>query len=233
LEFASHGAKIAIADLNLDGARRVTRELEQGDHEALAVEVDVTHPSQVGQAVQRILEHFGTIHILVNCAGWNRLRPVQEYTLEEWEKIRALNLDGPWHMSKAVIPTLIKNRRGKIVNISSGSGILAQPNMAAYGAAKHGLVGLTKTLAVDLAPYHVNVNCICPATVDTPLVREATTQAYRDHAIQRIPLGRLGRVADIAKAALFLVSSDADWITGVILPVDGGLTCCSIAHPVE
>ena len=136
-------------------------------------------------------------------------------------------------MSKAVIPTFISNGRGKIVNIASGSGISAQPNMVPYGSAKHGLVGMTKTMAVDLAPHQVNVNCICPATVKTPLVMEATTQAFRDFQIERIPLGRLGKISDIAKAALFLASSDADWITGVILPVDGGLTCCSVAHPVQ
>ena len=104
--------------------------------------------------------------------------------------------------------------------------------MAAYGAAKHGLVGMTKTFAVDLAKYQINVNCICPATVETALVMEATTQAFRDFQVERIPLGRLGKVSDIAKATLFLCSSDADWITGAVLPVDGGLTCCAVAHPI-
>ena len=131
------------------------------------------------------------------------------------------------------MPVMIRNGRGKIVNISSGSGILAQPNMAAYGAAKHGVVGMTKTMAVDLARYEINVNCICPATVETPLVLECTSQAFRDFQLERIPLGRLGKVSDIAKAALFLASGDSDWITGAILPVDGGLTCCAVAQPVE
>jgi 2-hydroxycyclohexanecarboxyl-CoA dehydrogenase len=232
-EFATEGARIVIADINETGAQSVAQEIGKGGGEASVVKVDITDPVSVADAVGGIVERLGTIDILVNNVGWNSLKPAPDYTLEDWEKIRSLNLDGPWHMSKAVMPVLIRNGRGKIVNISSGSGILAQPNMSAYGTAKHGLVGMTKTLAVDLARYKINVNCICPATVATPLVMECTTQAFRDFQLERIPLGRLGTTADIAKAALFLASSDADWITGAILPVDGGLTCCAIAHPVE
>ena len=230
-EFAQQGAKVVIADVNTDGAENVSAGINQGGGAATVVEMDVTNPKSVADAVQRVLDQFGTIDILINCAGWNKLKPVQDYSLDEWEKIRSLNLDGPWHVCKAVIPTFIKNQRGKIVNIASGCGILAQPTMAAYGSAKSGLVGLSKALAVDMAQHQVNVNCICPATVETPLVLEATTQAFRDFQIERIPLGRLGKISDIAKAVLFLASADADWITGAILPVDGGLTCCSVAHP--
>jgi len=229
-EFAQHGAHIVIADINLAGAEHVCGEIEKRGGRATAIETDVTLPASVATAVERIVKDHQTIDILVNCAGWNTLKPVEQYTNDDWQKIRGLNLDGPWQMSKAVIPTLIRQRSGKILNIASGSGILAQPHMAAYGAAKHGLVGMTKTFAVDLATYQINVNCICPATVATRLTMKATTQAYRDFQIRRIPLGRLGEVSDIAKAALFLCSDDADWITGAILPVDGGLTCCAMTQ---
>ena len=231
-EFAQQGAQIAIADINQAGAEQVCDEISQGGGNALAVETNVTDPASVGAAVGQVLNRYQTIDILINCVGWNQLKPVEEYTTEDWEVIRSLNLDGPWHMSQAVLPTLINNRSGKIVNIASGSGILAQPHMAAYGSAKHGLIGMTKTFAVDLARYQINVNCICPATIATPLVMECTTEAYRSFQIERIPLGRLGHVSDIAKAALFLSSSDANWITGAILPVDGGLTCCAVAQPI-
>ena len=231
-EFAAQGASIAIADINREGAQTVADQITQDGGEAIVAHTDVADPDRVASTVAQILEQLGTLDILVNCVGWNTFKPVQDYTLDDWEEIRSLNLDGPWYMSKAVMPTLIEKHYGKIVNIGSGSSILAQPRMAAYGTAKHGLVGMTKTLAVDLAQYQINVNCICPATVLTPLVMEATTQAFRDFQSERIPMGRLGTVADIAKAALFLASADADWITGAILPVDGGLTCCAVAHPV-
>ncbi len=232
-EFAAQGARTVIADINEEGGQSVARQISARGQEAMAVKVDVTDPQRIADVVAGIEQRLSSIDILVNCAGWNSLKPAPDYTLEDWQKIRKLNLDGPWHMCKAIMPLMIRNRHGKIVNISSGSGILAQPNMSAYGTAKSGLVGMTKALAVDLAGYQINVNCICPATVATPLVMTETPQAYRDFQVGRIPLGRLGTVSDIAKAALFLASSDSDWITGAILPVDGGLTCCAMAHPIE
>ena len=231
-EFARQGANVAVADINFDGANQVAEEIMKEGGKAFAVDVDLTDPSRVAGAVDSVLQQAQTIDILVNCAGWNTLKPVQQFSKKEWEKIRSLNLDGPWHMSQAVMPTMIEQQHGKIINIASGSGILAQPHMSAYGTAKHGLVGMTKTLAVDLAKYQINVNCICPATVATPLAMESTSEAYRQFQTERIPLGRLGKVSDVAKASLFLSSSESDWITGVILPVDGGLTCCAMAQPI-
>ena len=127
---------------------------------------------------------------------------------------------------------MTKNRSGKIINIGSGLGILGGPRSAAYSSAKHGLIGLTRSLAVDLGPSNINVNCICPSTIDTPLSRQTTTPEFREAMIRRLPLGRLGKVSDIGHAAVFLASEKSSWITGAVLPVDGGLTCCLRAqHP--
>ena len=118
-------------------------------------------------------------------------------------------------------------RYGKIVNIASTAGIRATPHAAPYSTAKHGLIGLTRNLAVDLGLHGINANCVCPASVDSPLLRESTSDEYREKMVERLPLGRLGQATDIAKAVVFLASDDAAWITGAILPVDGGLSCCN------
>ena len=233
LEFALQGVVVAVADKNVEGAEAVVKKIEEQGGKALALEVDVGNREQVFDAVTKTLDSLGTIDILVNCAGINMFNQPHEFSAEQWIKIRLVNLDGPWNVCQAVIPEMIKKQGGKIVNIGSGSALRATPSAAPYVMTKHGLAGLTKALAVDLGPHKINVNCICPASIDTPLLRQGTSQAYREAMINRLPLGRLGKISDITRAALFLVSSDSDWITGAILPVDGGLNCCSFAHHVE
>ena len=229
IEFAKEGAAIAIADRDLEKGDALALRIRKTGGRISAFMVDVRDAALVAQTVSRILEMFGTIDILVNCAGINKFKPVYEFSTEEWEAIRSVNLDGPWHFSRAVMKVMMEKRYGKIVNIASTAGIRATPHASPYSTAKHGLVGLTKTIAVDLGPFGINVNCICPASIDSPLLRESTSEAYRQKMIERLPLGRLGRADDIAKAALFLASDEASWITGAILPVDGGLTCCNYA----
>ena len=188
---------------------------------------------QAQAAAASTLERFGAIDILVNCAGWNQFRSVEDYTQDYWQKIRAVNLDGPWNFCTAVMPAMMKQKSGKIVNISSAAGYLGVPNAAPYSTSKLGVIGLTRALAVDLARHNINVNCICPASIETPLLDEATGSKFKAAMIDRIPLGRLGKPVDISKAVLFLAGPDSDWITGVVLPVDGGLTCCLRAHHYE
>lgn len=228
-EFSARGAGIAIADLDRKRGEAVANKIRTSGGHASVFEVDVSDAGLVANAVSRILETFGTIDILVNCAGINKFKPVYEFATKEWEEIRSVNLDGPWHFSRAVMDTMMKKKYGKILNIASTAGMRATPHASPYSTAKHGLLGLTRTMAVDLGPYGINVNCICPASVESPLLRKSTSEAYRKKMRDRLPLGRLGRVEDIAKAALFLASDDASWITGAILPVDGGLTCCNYA----
>ena len=232
LEFASQGALVAVADIDGGKAASVAKRIEALGGRTVALEVDVRDHKQISKAAAKTIEALGTIDILVNCAGWNSLKPAYEVTVEEWEKMRSINLDGPWHFCQAVMPEMMKKKSGKIINIGSGSSLRAIPHAAAYAAAKHGLAGLTKALAVDLGPFHINVNCICPASVNTPLLQASTTPAFQQAMANRLPLGRIGEVDDIVKAALFLASQEANWITGVMLPVDGGLMSCSYAQPV-
>jgi NAD(P)-dependent dehydrogenase (short-subunit alcohol dehydrogenase family) len=229
IEFAAHGAAIAVADIDQKKAEAVAEKIRKSGGQASPFEVNVSDAKLVALTVSRILEAFGTVDILANCAGINQFKPVYEFSTEEWETIRSVNLDGPWHFSRAVMSIMMEKKCGKIINIASTAGLRATPHASPYSTAKHGLIGLTRTMAVDLGSFGINVNCICPASVESPLLQKSTSQAYRQKMKDRLPLGRLGRADDIAKAALFLASDDASWITGVILPVDGGLTCCNYA----
>ena len=232
MEFAAQGAAVAIADV--DGAKAdevVEQMVAQGPRRGGRRRR--RHFGQAQAAAAETLERFGAIDILVNCAGWNQFRSVEDYTQDYWQKIRAVNLDGPWNFCTAVMPAMMKQKSGKIVNISSAAGYLGVPNAAPYSTSKLGVIGLTRALAVDLARHNINVNCICPASIETPLLDEATGSKFKAAMIDRIPLGRLGKPVDISKAVLFLAGPDSDWITGVVLPVDGGLTCCLRAHHYE
>ena len=232
-EFAAQGAGIVIADVDSAKAEQVVQQLTAAGTDAVAVSADVTQFDQAQAAAASALDRFGTIDVLVNCAGWNQFRPVEDYTLDYWQKIRAINLDGQWNFCTAVMPTMMRQRSGKIVNISSAAGYLGVPNAAPYSTSKLGVIGLTRALAVDLGPHNINVNCICPAAIETPLLRQATNSNFVTGITERMPLARLGKPTDISKAVMFLAGPDSDWITGVVLPVDGGLTCCLRAHHYE
>jgi NAD(P)-dependent dehydrogenase (short-subunit alcohol dehydrogenase family) len=232
-EFTAQGAKVVIADIDLEKARIVAANLKNAGAEAIAVGVDVTQYAEVRKCVEQAIATFGTVHILVNCAGVNRFSAPEAYSQNDWDKLIAINLSGPWYFCQAVIPEMMKNKYGKIVNIGSAAGVLGIPKAVPYSAAKHGTIGLTRSLAIDLGPHNINVNCVCPATIATPLLEKATNSAFVEGMLQRIPMGRLGKPQDIAKACLFLTSDAASWITGVVLPVDGGLTCSIRAHHYE
>ena len=232
-EFAEQGATIVILDFDAEGGQEAATEIDATYGNAIAARADVTDFAQVREVAEKTARDYGTVDILVNCAGWHKFAKAQDYTIEDWQKIRSINLDGQWNCCQSVMPYMIKQNRGKIINIGSAAAILAIPKAAPYSIAKHAVVGLTRALAVDLASYNINVNCICPAAIDTPLLRKETKPAFIDGMVNSIPMGRIGKLSDISKAALFLASGDSDWITGVILPVDGGLTCCIRAHHYE
>ncbi len=225
---AELGAHVTIADKDRETADAVAKDI--GTSQVHIAEVDISDPDQVAVAVEEVLQRFQRIDILVNCAGWNAFMNPDEYSVEYWEKVRSINLDGTWYFSQAVAAPMRQQRQGKIVNIGSSAGILANPHQAPYCVAKHGVVGITRAMAVDLGRHQINVNCVSPTTVETPLGLKSTTPEFRAKMAEQIPLGRLGRVSDMVNAVLFLASPQADFITGVVLPVDGGLTSCRRAQ---
>ena len=233
MEFARQGAALIVMDIDGPGGIRVAKAIVQLNGEAIASRTDITDFEPLKAEIEKIMQQFGTVDILVNCAGWNHFVPPDAYSMELWEKIRSTNLDGTWNTCHAVMPEMMRKRSGKIINIGSAAAVRAIPQAASYSIAKHGVVGLTRALSVDLGPYNINVNCICPATIETPLLAEATSPAFKEGMLRSIPMGRLGKLSDVAKAALFLASQDSSWITGVVLPVDGGLTACIRAHHFE
>jgi NAD(P)-dependent dehydrogenase (short-subunit alcohol dehydrogenase family) len=221
--FIRGGARVAIFDLQQDVAERLAASLGGADR-CLAVGVDITDPDAVRAGVARVIEAFGTVDIAVNCAGLNRFASAETVDDALWRRMISINLDGPWNVSSAVLPEMIRRGYGRIVLIGSAAGVLGIPKAVPYSAAKHGVTGLTRSLAADVGRHGITVNCVAPGTTLTPLVEAATSETFKTQAADRTLLGRLGTPDDLASAVLFLSSDRASWITGVVLPVDGGMT---------
>jgi NAD(P)-dependent dehydrogenase (short-subunit alcohol dehydrogenase family) len=226
LLFAREGARVVAADLNEAGARETVASIGREGGTALAVGCDVSRAADVRALLQSTLKSYGQLDILFNNAGRHLPKDVEATSEDEWDDLLATNLRSVFLTVKYAAAEL-KRRRGVIINMASMVALLGQANAAAYAASKGGIVALTKSLALDYAPYGVRVNCICPAGVATPLLErwieeQADPQATRA-ALDRIhPLGWTARPEEIAAAALFLASEEASFITGVALPVEGG-----------
>ena len=242
LRFADEGADIVVAEIDENAAQTAAEEIRSKGTRALAVSCDVTKPSDVQAMVRRALGELGHIDILVNNAGVGQ-RVVETVNLDEaeWDRVLAVNLTGVFICCKYVGREMIRQESGKIVNISSLNGVSAPPLVAAYNASKWAVLGLSKTLAIELAPYHINVNSICPGPVDTDFQRGNMAQRaammgiaeadLRERLRQSIPLGRWVTPEDLAGAATFLASEDSAHMTGEYLIVAGGLTGVSGVAP--
>jgi 2-hydroxycyclohexanecarboxyl-CoA dehydrogenase len=230
LALGLEGARVAIADIAAENARRVRDEVaESGFSSAIACPVDLTKRTEVEQMVKTVLEEFGQIDILVNCAGWDRLEPFVESSEETWDKILAINFKSVLYTVKAVLPHMISRGSGKIINISSDAGRVGSSWEAVYSGAKGAVIAFSKTLARETAKYKINVNVVCPGLTDTPLLQavrsqSAQTEKLVDAVIKATPFRRPAKPEEIAEAVLFLASSGADFMTGQTLSVSGGLT---------
>jgi len=226
--FAKAGGHVAILDRNERELAAAATRLKAGGVEASAVAADVSRASDVEKAMQRIVAERGRIDVLVNNAGIAFARRIDEYTEEELDRMLAVNLKGPMLCVRAALPALRKSR-GSIVSVASMTGLVGQDCGAVYSASKGGLVSMTKSLAIELARDGIRVNCVCPAGVDTPLMRDWAGTLPDPPAVlqQQAAMHLVGRMAtpeEIAEAILFLASSAASFITGVALPVEGGAT---------
>jgi len=227
--FAQAGADVAILDANAkDLSCAVERLSGNNGCRVLGAVADISRSRDVAAAFDRVLEERGRVDVLVNNAGISFARRVDEYTEEELDRILAVNLKGAFLCVRAALPAL-RRSRGAIVSVSSMTGLVGQDFGAAYSASKGGLVAMTKSLAIELARDGIRVNCVCPAGVDTPLMRTwAATLPDQDQVLrQQAEMHLIGRMAssdEIAEAILFLASPAASFITGIALPVEGGAT---------
>jgi NAD(P)-dependent dehydrogenase (short-subunit alcohol dehydrogenase family) len=221
---AADGAAVAVFDLNGEGAEAAAGKIEAAGGTAAALAVDVTDRPGIEAAVAEVRARLGRPTILVNDAGMTGFDPFLEIPVEKWELLLKVNLTGTFHCCQVVIPDMLEEGWGRIVNISSSSIHSGSARMTHYVAAKSGVVGLTKALALEFAPRGITVNTIPPGFIDTPMLRGAAEEGYVsiDNSVSTTPVGRPGRPEDIAAACAFLVSEEASYVTGQIIGVNGG-----------
>ncbi|MEE2822207.1 MAG: SDR family NAD(P)-dependent oxidoreductase [Acidobacteriota bacterium] len=224
LALARHGASVVVGDLVAKRAEDVVREIIENGFTALGSEVDVTQLQQVSDLVEKTIESFGQIDLLINSAGIFPQAMVQDLEEEEWDKVMAVNLKGTFLTCREVVGHMITNQSGRIINISAGHGGRGVVKGAHYAASKAGVNSLTKTLALEVAEHGILVNAIAPGPVDTPLPRGGRlyTEEEKQKMGEQLPLGRIGRVEDLASMVLFLASDDCKWFTGQIVYHNGG-----------
>ncbi|MDA8081619.1 MAG: SDR family NAD(P)-dependent oxidoreductase [Actinomycetota bacterium] len=226
LGLASDGANVVIADLSTERAENVAKEIVAAGGSALAVDVDVADAARVRAVAAKAVEKFGKLDILISNAGWDKVMPFLDTDESLWDRVIDINLRGHIACAHATVPHMIEAGAGKIVFIASDAGRVGSSGEAIYSGAKGGVIAFSKALARETARKGINVNCVAPGLTDTPMLAEVSegNEKLMGAIIRSIPLGRVGTPEEVAKAALFLVSSDADYITGQTLSVNGGLS---------
>jgi 3-oxoacyl-[acyl-carrier protein] reductase len=222
--FAQQGSKVAIVDIDADNGNKVASGIAKGGGTAQAFKCDITDVASVEQCISGIVQAFGGIDIVINCAGgYKQLATVEDMSIDEWDRTVALNLRSVFLICKMAIPHLKKSRAGRIINVSSISGrTVHAASSPAYGAAKAGVTQLTRFLAYQLGPDNITANAIAPITTLTPRVAALRSEADIERIAAQVPLRRLAVPEDHAQAMLFLASDAAAYINGVVLDVNGG-----------
>lgn len=222
------GARIAVVDIDTIAGLQTAKGIEASGGRAVYLPADVSKAADVQKMIGQIIELFGRLDILINNAGYHISKSVEDTSEEEWDYILNTNLRSVFLCSKYAIPHLRKTR-GAIVNMSSMVGVVGQRNAGAYSATKGGIIAMTKGMALDFAKDGIRVNCICPGWVETPLVedwfsQQADPQATKRYIFGRHPLGRIATPEEVGNAVVFLCSEQSSFVTGVALPLDGGVT---------
>jgi len=221
-EFAKRGASVVISDLDETGGNQTVQDIKSNGSEALWIKANVSKSEDANNLVEKTLEKFDCLDILVNNAGITRDNLLMRMSEEEWDSVIAVNLKGTYNCIRAATKTFMKQRSGNIINIASVVGQMGNAGQANYSASKAGVIGLTKTVAKELATRNVRVNAIAPGFIDTAMTKKLSESA-KESLLSLIPLKRLGQPEDVAKTAVFLASEESAYITGQIINVDGGM----------
>ena len=229
LLFAEEGAMVCLFDVDRKGIEEAAGQIRAQNGKALPIVCDVADEEMVVGAVEQVLRHEAGIDVLCNNAGIELSRPLIKTEVAEWEAVIDVNLKGMFLLSKHVIPHMMDSGGGAVVNTSSISGLLGWPDSAAYCASKGGVVQLTREMAVEYGQYNIRINCICPGTTETPMIdRLLGLESDPEETARSVkamhPLGRFAQPEEVARAMLFLASDEASFVTGAVLPVDGGYT---------
>ncbi len=222
LALAGHGSDVAVLDMDEAGAGETAGLIERTGRKSLALGVNVSSLTAVEEAINKILDLWSSIDIVVNNAGITRDNLLVRMKEDEWDSVIAVNLKGSFNLSKAVARSMMKQRSGCIVNIASIIGMMGNAGQANYAASKGGLIALTKSLAKEMAPRGIRVNAVAPGFIATDMT-DKIPEKLRDEMVSAIPLGRMGEPDDIAAVVSFLTSPSASYITGQVIVVDGGM----------
>jgi 3-oxoacyl-[acyl-carrier protein] reductase len=220
--FAKEGAKVAMADFNAEQGEKRAQELREKGYEVTFFQVNVAQRSSVDEMVEKVREVYGNIGVLVNNAGITKDAMLSKLTIEDFQAVLDVNLTGVFHCTQAVLPSMIENGKGRIINTSSVSGVYGNVGQTNYAATKAGVVGMTKSWAKELGRKGINVNAVAPGFIETGMTAKVPERIL-DQMKQMVPLLRLGKPEDIANAYLFLASDESNYINGTVLHVDGGI----------